>query len=462
MIVMVFLTAFYATADDFTDELQWLAMQTACIGQYNAAQTGDYTLGDPHDYYKPSDIRDYLTVLSGERTRTQTFYGVCFDYAQAAYDDIAQYRSHYESLGMQKGGWYIVSDGTSSRQIVLYDPVTRGQHTLRINGVYVKEKERRNVQTHENAKNHAWLWVFGIDGTIYWIDPTWTDNTGYVWWGVVRDGKEIQLAPLESVCMVKIDTNAPSFASFNSGNANKNMGKWDQAIADYTATLQSNPNNTAALSSRGNAYIWKGDYDRAITDLSTALRLNPNNAIALNSRGWLYNHRGNYDQAIADFNAALRINQNYADALKNRGNAYIWKGDYDRAITDCDTALRIDPNNASALNNRGNAYLSKREYDRAIVDFTAAIGIDPNFVDALKNRGNAYIWKGDYDRAITDCNTALRIDPNNASALNSRGWLYNQRGDYDRAIADCTAALRINPNFSDAKKNLEVAQRRGR
>jgi hypothetical protein len=29
------------------DELQWLAVQTACIGIYNNAQAGNYTLGDP-------------------------------------------------------------------------------------------------------------------------------------------------------------------------------------------------------------------------------------------------------------------------------------------------------------------------------------------------------------------------------------------------------------------------------
>jgi hypothetical protein len=74
-------------------ELQWLTLQTACVCQYNLAQTGDYTLGDPQDYYKPGDIREFLAKLSGDETKTATFYGVCFDYAQAAYEDIRQYRS---------------------------------------------------------------------------------------------------------------------------------------------------------------------------------------------------------------------------------------------------------------------------------------------------------------------------------------------------------------------------------
>jgi hypothetical protein len=48
------------------------------------------------------------------------------------------------------------------------------------------------VQAHGNATVHAWLWVYSNDGTIYWIDPTWTDTAGYIWWGVVENGREVQ------------------------------------------------------------------------------------------------------------------------------------------------------------------------------------------------------------------------------------------------------------------------------
>jgi hypothetical protein len=103
----ILLSTVSAFADTFTEELQRLAMITACIGQYNNAQTENYTLGDPVDYYTPPDIRAYLTAASGDRTRTTTFCGICFDYAQAAYDEIKNNRSRYESLGMQRNGWYI-------------------------------------------------------------------------------------------------------------------------------------------------------------------------------------------------------------------------------------------------------------------------------------------------------------------------------------------------------------------
>ncbi|MDR2178110.1 MAG: hypothetical protein LBP20_08755 [Treponema sp.] len=171
----------FAPDNSLYSELQWLAVQTACIGIYNNAQAGNYTLGDPQDQYKPADIRDFLTERSGAQTRTGMFYGICFDYAQAAYDDITRYADHYTGLGLRE--WYIAGVFDDPGEIVLYDPVPRGQHTLVLNGVYVKEQSRKRVRSHGNTTWHAWLWAVGNDGTIYWIDPTWTDTSGYVWWG---------------------------------------------------------------------------------------------------------------------------------------------------------------------------------------------------------------------------------------------------------------------------------------
>jgi tetratricopeptide (TPR) repeat protein len=458
-VLLLFSLTVYAAADDFTDELQRLAMITACIGQYNNAQAGNYTLGDPVDYYTPPDIRSYLTAASGDRTRTDTFYGICFDYAQTAYDEIKNNRSRYESLGMKRGGWYIAVAEDNPGRIIL----PRAQATARWNGVYCKEHSRQNVRTHEGATMHAWLWVYGNDGTVYWIDPTWTDNTGYVWWGTVRDGREVQGSPLASLSKVTVNPNDPSFAVFNSGNASKNQSKWDEAIAEYTEALRINPNNARAYYNRGLAYYTQKDYSRAIADYTQAIRLDPNYAAAYMGRGNAYRGKGDNDRAIADYTQAIRLDPNYAKTYYNRGLAYYYKNDYDRAIADYTQAIRLDPNYAAAYYNRGNAYRGKGDNDRAIADYTQAIRLNPNYVAAYVNRGNAYSGKGDNDRAIADYTQAIRLDPNYANAYYSRGNVYSGKGDNDRAIADYEAALRINPNYANAREWLGKArQARGR
>jgi tetratricopeptide (TPR) repeat protein len=220
-----------------------------------------------------------------------------------------------------------------------------------LNGIPVKENSRQNVRSHEGAVNHAWLWVYGKDGTVYWLDPTWTDNTGYVWWGVVRNGREEQYAPSARYCMVAVDPGGAGFADFNRGNAAKNMSNYDRAIADYTDALRKDPNDAAAYYNRGIAHNNKGMHDRAIEDFNAALRLNPNDAAAYNNRGAAYLYKGMYDQAIADYNAALRLNPNNALAYTIRADAYWRKKDHRRAKENYERALQIDPNNATARTN---------------------------------------------------------------------------------------------------------------
>ncbi|GHV32957.1 hypothetical protein AGMMS4952_24330 [Spirochaetia bacterium] len=307
VILLLFSTVFAVTADAFTDRLQWLAKEIACIGTYSNAEVGGGTKDDPTDYYKPSDIREYLANQSGDRTQTTTFYGVCFNYAQAAYNNILNYQSYYENLGMKKSGWYIAMTYDNPNVITLNDPVSKDKSTLKRNGVYLKENTRFNVQAHGNVPNHAWLWVYGKDGTIYWIDPTWTDGNGYVWWGVVQNGKEVQWNPSKEYCVVSITPNNESFAYFNRGNEYQNKKMYDQAIADYTQVIRLDPNDADAYNSRGKAYFDKTLIDRAIEEFTTALRIDPNLAIGYYNRGVAYFNKGNSDRAIADFSQAIRL-----------------------------------------------------------------------------------------------------------------------------------------------------------
>ena len=461
IIMLVYLTVIqvfiYAADDRLANELQWLAMYTACIGQYNMAQTGDYALGDPHDYYTPYFMREQLTKMSGNRTVTRTFYGICFDYAQEAYNYISQNRKQFENLGATK--WYIAASFGNSRQIILFDPVPQGQHTTVVNGVYVKEHSRQTIRTHGEAVNHAWLWVYGKDGTIYWIDPTWSDNNGFIWWGIVQNGEEILMLPNVSFCAVNINPTSPSFAQFSNGDANKNMSKYDQAIIDYSAAIKLDPKNAIAYNNRGVAYADKGDFNRAKTDYNQAIKLDPNYAIAYNNRGNLYSAIKDYDRAIIDFNKAIKLDPKIPIIYNNRGCVYSEKKDYTRAIADFTQAIKLDPNFANPYYNRGVTYSEKKDYTRAIADFTQAIKLEPKYVTAYYTRGYAYFNKKDYTRAIADFTQAIKLEPKYVDAYYERGYSYLKKGDYTRAIADFETVLRFDPNDSDARYLLNIARK---
>jgi len=252
------------TADDLADILQDLAVQTACLGMYSTAQTGVYVTSrydDPIDWYDPPMLANRFAAMSGNMTRINTFYGVCFDYAQFAWDDIKSYQKLYNDAGMKGQQWYIaVTNKNDPYTIILYDPVSRENATIISNGVYLKENSRHRVYAHDGATGHAWLWVQHNNGTWYWIDPTWTDNTGYPWWGKVENGIEVKYYPDPEYCVA---SNYPSpFISYpdtrisDSSSTQKPQASTPSEPRNSNSTSRTTPNSTpSSTNSRNYNYI---------------------------------------------------------------------------------------------------------------------------------------------------------------------------------------------------------------
>ena len=269
-------------ADSFTDILQDLAIQTACIGKYSATQAGGGWYDDPADYYTPDMMAERLKNMSGNMTRTTTFYGVCFDYAEFAYWDIVNYRNIYNKAGMDGEQYFLAGVDSNPNIITLSSPTSRDKATRVQNGVYVKtygSSSYRDVKTHKmlngtRATHHAWLWVMRNDGVWFWIDPTWTDNLGYVVYGYVSNDEEIQLRPDEKYCSPFLKKypdylkNLPSPPSW---------GKRKTSSYSNTSTASSNSTTTSSSSSSRNinGFISIG-YMGSISDSSDSYFINWN------------------------------------------------------------------------------------------------------------------------------------------------------------------------------------------
>lgn len=210
--IFIILSAFVSVsfAETFTDAIQDLAVRTACVGQYSMTEAGGGWDEDPNDYYTPQMIASRLAQESGSMTRTTTFYGVCFDYAQFAYNYIDKNLSYYNSIDMYERQFWIAGADENPNSIELQYPGDKNNYTIIQNGIYVKRPSNnpcRSVKTHKNlrgkrATHHAWLWIERADGVQFWVDPTWTDNLGYVVYGYVSpSGEEIQCRPTKEYCV---------------------------------------------------------------------------------------------------------------------------------------------------------------------------------------------------------------------------------------------------------------------
>ncbi|MDR2393986.1 MAG: tetratricopeptide repeat protein [Treponema sp.] len=126
-----------------------------------------------------------------------------------------------------------------------------------------------------------------------------------------------------------------------------NEHQFTEAIALYTAILNMDPENTIAsliYKHRGMASFARSQYDDAIKDFTRSLELDRESYKAVYFRGIVKMVLQQYLEAIEDFTLSLKINPYQAFCRYRRGQAYYHLDDLPQALADCEAALALEPN----------------------------------------------------------------------------------------------------------------------
>ncbi|MDR2433710.1 MAG: tetratricopeptide repeat protein [Treponema sp.] len=131
-----------------------------------------------------------------------------------------------------------------------------------------------------------------------------------------------------------------------------NENRFDEAIALYSRILELKPDD--AISSliykhRGMANFARSHYDDAIGDFSHTLELDAKSYKAAYYRGVVHSVLKQYSEAIDDFTRSLTINPYQSFCLFRRGQSYYHIGDYPQALADCEASLAIESKNETVL-----------------------------------------------------------------------------------------------------------------
>jgi Flp pilus assembly protein TadD len=142
------------------------------------------------------------------------------------------------------------------------------------------------------------------------------------------------------------------------GMALSDLGRIDEAIAQYTEALRIDPGLTDVHVNLANALAARGNTDEAIAHYRDALRLRPNNLSAHNGLGSVLDDQGKYAEAIVHYRDALRIDSGSADVHNNLAAALVNQGNLEEALPHLLEAVRLAPEegdmyyNAAAVSER--------------------------------------------------------------------------------------------------------------
>ena len=223
-------------------------------------------------------------------------------------------------------------------------------------------------------------------------------------------------------------TSGNSLAHHNLGVALAGEGRFPEAIEQYQAALQIEPNAANVQTDYGNALAKSGRIPEAIAHFEAALRVLPDSPITHNDlANALAAIPESVPEAIAEYRTALRLKPDYEEARNN--------------------LARVQSNAAEMQYNVGIDLARSRRPEEAIPHFEEALRLKPDHVDAHNNLGVVLAGAGRVQEAISHFEAALRIDPNSADAHVNLGIaLSGMPGRTPEAIQHFEAALRIKPD----------------
>ena len=104
------------------------------------------------------------------------------------------------------------------------------------------------------------------------------------------------------------------------GNYRLEDGLFEDAIRQFEAALDKNPEHPGAHLGLAITFLQMGRLEEAIAKFNQTLSLDPEMAAAYADRGIAWDRLGEYEKALADYRTALEL-----DAVLTKGPGWLWR-----------------------------------------------------------------------------------------------------------------------------------------
>ena len=232
---------------------------------------------------------------------------------------------------------------------------------------------------------------------------------------------------------------------YKTGQTFAEDGKMQDAIDNYTKSLDIDPNYVNSYIARAEAYVKMSNVSEALTDYERAGTLEPKEEIYHLRAAELSLELKEYKRAIKNSELAI------AQDKKNLGSYHVkimslhYLGLDKEALENAVIAMDIKKNYETYYD-RAEMLFAVKEYNEAEQYYEKAIDKDENIVKGHIGKANAYYYQNKYDEALTSANSALRYDKKSKDAYWIRSKTYHKKMDYMSAINDLSQIILLYPN----------------
>ncbi|WP_188191665.1 tetratricopeptide repeat protein [Nonomuraea sp. SYSU D8015] len=233
-------------------------------------------------------------------------------------------------------------------------------------------------------------------------------------------------------------------------------GHAEEALADYTRAIETDPGYPDYYLDRGNLLHALGRAEEALADYEAVMRLSPPFPEAYYNRSELRFAAGDLEGARADLDHTLELDPGFVPAYVNRSGIYASTGDYGLAREDVERGLALAPRDPHLLCVLAQVELADGRLPEARAAYDAALTIDPGLVAAWAGRAELAFERGDHDAALADLARALDLEES-AELLFNRSVVYRAAGRPEQARRDLLRAAELAPGDEDVERALAEA-----
>jgi len=157
--------------------------------------------------------------------------------------------------------------------------------------------------------------------------------------------------------MDKIDRKKDLFANAMSNLMKDKLGI---SIDLLNELIDTDPDDKLALLARGSVYLKIGNTENAIGDFSRTLQIDSSHPKAYHLRGLAREMAGDDDEALKDFNKAIDIDSEYGAAYYSRATLLTKMGQEDLALEDMKMVNHLSNRNIESFANENNLWRSRQ------------------------------------------------------------------------------------------------------
>ena len=222
------------------------------------------------------------------------------------------------------------------------------------------------------------------------------------------------------------------------------LQKYKEAILTLTSAIQIMPDSLPLYDMRGTLYDAFLMYDEAIADYTVSIEKTNDNSFkahSLSNRGGTKAKIRNFESAYSDLILAIELDSTNLAALNNLATVCDEINKSDETLYYLEKVVSIDPDFVPAYVNLGFKHQQIGNHEKALQYFDKAIKMAPEEPLAYSNRSFSKLKTNDLKGAMSDINFSLKQMPQNSYAYKIRALIYIEQRKFTQACKDLKLAI---------------------